>query len=344
MTHRISLLLILLLTFGSSGFGQGIRLDMSIEEFVRNYPDLAPVSARFSGQVNQDTVWHALPWRQAFSFGYGSMSSATWECQPCMDIKTCAPLQSTFEAVSRDFDDCYGPHAQDDPTAWTFYTDPLEAQNAPPETWPKRYWRVDRTQIMLRYTTQKISSPATGEIFSAIGLRIQLSANVKKADGVPCPMAPMMARMPVEMFGALYPSLMDQVLAFRGPRERKERVGGVAGSWTYWFERGKLDFYEWYRGIPDLPTSNQALFDTLNQTVLGLIDQLGSSLGPPSERIENPLVLNSTERTNQVYQKAIWNLKDERIEILLSDFDPEKGFGYFMKWRVSQALPEKEKK
>jgi|GEM_PF-6490734 len=339
MNHRISTLLILLFTLSGHVYGQGIQLDMPVEEFIQHYPDLAPLSLRFTGQVSGDTLWHDLSWRQTFSFGYGSMSAVLWESQPCLDTVSCASLQNTFKAVSNDFNACYGPPVKDDPAEWTFFKDPEQALTGSHQEWPRRIWRVGRTQVILTYLNTRVLDPESGQSFPGIGLRVQMSSNVKTSPGVACPVAPMMANMPVEVFGNLYPHLVDQALGFRGPLERQEKIGNVAGNWIYWFDQGSLVHYEWYRGIPDLPSSDPQLFNTLNQTTLALIEQLGNSLGEPSERIENSMS-TASERTHLVYQKALWELETEKIEIILSDFDPQKGFGYFMKWRVSQIGSE----
>lgn len=324
------LLGLLFLTSGVTTIqGQGVRLDMPIEDFIQIYPDLAPVSLRFSGRISNDTLWEGLQWHQDFSFGLGSMTAGLWQSQAFNELEDCQKLRSYFTQITNRFDEDYGDHLVDQEDQWRFYENPDSALEATGKLWPYRVWHSGRTQIVLRYEARRVLDSTSNEYLSALGLRIEMATNTKTSPTNPLPNAPMIASMPIEYFGALYPQLVEQGLGFQGARSREEQIGSVQGIWTYWFDRGKLQHYEWRRGIPDIPSSNPALFDTLQGTAVQLIQAMENALGDFKD-------LSDPESPRKIYHWAKWVLKEEVVEVQLSDYIPGKGYGYYLSWRVSK--------
>lgn len=331
MKSRSILLGLLFLLAGYQTQAQGVQLDMSIDSFLVIYPELAPTSTRFTGRIKGDTLWEGLQWRQEFSFGMGSMTAALWQTDAYTSLEDCEQLKTVFDRLSHKLDTDYESHISDQEENWRFYKLPDSALQVKPGMLPYRVWHAQRTQIILRYEIRYIQSEdSSGQVtLPALGLRIEMAANPKSSPRVILPQAPLVASMPIENFGALYPHLVDQGLGFQGARSRKEQIGAVAGTWTYWFDLGRLQHYEWYRGIPDLPSSDEELFSTIRNTVQQLILALEKAIGEFED-------LQNEDAKAKVYEGARWELPDEIVEIKLADFQPGVGYGYFVKWRVSK--------
>ncbi len=329
MIPRRLLFGLFLLFLGSFANSQSVQLDMSIEEFLEIYPELSPTSLRFTGRIEGDTLWGGLQWHQSFSFGMGAMTAALWQSEAYTSPEDCELLETSFRQITQLLDTDYESHNPDLEESWRFYKSPDSLLNAKAGTVPYRVWHSGRTLIVLRYEVRHVRDSSGLDVKPALGLRLEMAANPKNQERMILPQAPMVASMPIENFGALYPHLVGQGLGFQGVRSREEQIGAVRGTWTYWFDQGKLQHYEWYRGIPDLPASNEALFSTIQETIQQLIQALEVAIGSYED-------IEDLEGDSKVYEGARWELKEEVVEVKLADFQRGVGYGYFVRWKVSK--------
>ncbi len=321
-----------LLSMGSFGYSQNVQLDMPIEEFLKIYPELSPASLRFTGRIKGDTLWEGLQWNQTFSFSMGSMTAALWQSEAYTSLEDCAFLEKSFKRITQLLDIDYGSHNADLEEDWQFFKIPDSVLVAEPKLVPYRVWHSGRTLIVLRYEVRHIPDSMGLNIEPALGLRLEMAFSPKLKNSMILPRAPLVAFMPIEQFGSLYPQLAVQGIGFHGVRSREEQIGAVRGTWTYWFERGKLQHYEWFRGIPDIPSSNEELFLTVQESIQKLIKALKDVIGSYED-------LKDMENITKIYEGARWELQDEIVEVKLADFKHGEGYGYFARWQILKKTP-----
>lgn len=298
-----------------------IRLGMHVEEFLDNYPELRPPSLRFTGQLEQDSIWHGIPWKFSFSFTRGAIGAGSFRSVPFAKPEL-HKIKATAEAITQELDRNYQAHE--------IYANPkkharLVTKPGDTTELPKsRYWICERTRINLRPVI------AYTDTTPKVLLELEMYSTTRQGTGILPIDAPYYSGMPIERFAAVFPAMVKEGIGFRGPIERLENIGLIQGYWTYWFDYGKLQDYRWERSFPVMVEERPGLLDTTLITLDAMVDAYSQGLGKPDSSLTSP---RGTRGTPLRY--AAWALKEEQIEMYVTERSRNEGLGFFIRLKVS---------
>lgn len=297
---------------------KAVRLGMHVVDFLQSYPDMAPKSLRYSGNVSQDTVWHGLNWTFHFAFTRGTIGGCRFLSEP-VPPEELGRLHEATESISSEFRHAYGIPTMAAP----------EKQMVPPkmsdgslaEVPLARYWVRERTRWNLRVVQHPDHPPGH------LSLQLELLSTTRSGPGQLPFDAPLYAGMPIERFAAVFPEVFIDGIGYRGPLERMETIGHIQGIWTYWFDRGLLQEYRWERSFPVAPEERPGLLDTTLVTADALIDSYNKAL-------PGAMVMEEGKPEEQVYRHARWVLPEEELEVRVEKREATAGLGFFIRLSV----------
>lgn len=308
-----------------------IRLGMSIQEFSEIYPEIAPLNTGYSGQLTQDSVWHGLDWRMAFSFGNSVLTGAFFRSEEVGPDP--APFKAAFESISEELTEYFGPYKAQMDSLWPAAF--LPNDSLANYRGNGRRWMIGNTTVLLELQPMWRSEVDSLGYKYGYQLHLDLASLTRRLPGVHSPVSPFFIGMPVEQFAVYHPDFVRDGVGYRGYRTRPELLGSILGEWNYWFDKGRLQRYYWLRTYQIPREEDPAQFQRLQETTHALIQQMEKAAGPSTSHVyEADSVLS---KGSIIIEQAVWEMPKERIEVQMSEKSPSQGVGYQLIWQVTPS-------